>query len=143
MKQTYAEASATLIGRDLTINGIRHTVTKYSPRFGKLKDGSEASYVIVTSALGNEVNLHPRTVKELFTKGEAVGIKLLVDTIATQATVNDKPLSKKQQAINIFNEAVALKETRQYVIKRIMSETSSSLNLANTYYQGIKSGNYK
>jgi hypothetical protein len=163
MKANYSTLSATLIGRALTINGIRHIATKYSPRLGKMKDGSEASYIVATSSLGNEVELHPRTVKDLFTKGEAAGIKMLVDTVADTtpvvatpvATTESVPVSepmapakvaavkktfKKQRAIEIFNEAVTAGETRQYVIKRWMSELDMTLNGCNTYYQSIKTG---
>lgn len=180
----YATGAQSLIGQDVTINGIRHTVSRLSSKEGKLKNGDTAQYLTVVSALGNEQELHPRTVKELFSKGESAGIKMLVDAeaavvenatpasikaehesniesalakleamvtkapVAAAPTPEVKKVTKKAQAIAIYNEVMAdasvdSKLKRQAVLKRWMSEAGMTLNGCNTYFQAIKSAAWK
>ena len=158
----YADKATSLIGKQLMINAAVLTIAGLADKTGKLKNGDSAPYLNVTAADGTISAIHPRTASALFSKGEAEGIKLLVDAVATAVAIEAKlvptetihyptvvaapvvetvkKVSKKAQATAIFNEVLAAQGTRQDVIKRIIAETGSSLNLANTYYQNLRSG---
>lgn len=144
-------------GQQLMIGAIAHTITSLAEKTGKLKNGQDAPYLVVTAADGKTDMLHPRTAVTLFSKGEAAGIQMLVDAVASAPVATPAPVvtapvakaakpvaakdnKKKQAMITIFNEVVAAKGTRQEVIQRFMSETGGSLNCANTYYQNCRGG---
>jgi len=148
----YQAAASALFGRKVEIRGIVHDIVEFVAKEGKLKDGSSVPYV----GLSGDVVIHPRTVKELFTKGEAAGIKLLVEAVAaepvaetpvTEATSEAAPATKKvfkkQLCTDIFEEVVAASGTRQDCIKRFQAEGGLSLNGANTYYQNLRSSKWK
>jgi hypothetical protein len=157
MKSNFSATASSHIGRALMIHAVAHTITSLSDKMGKLKNGQDAPYLVVTAADGKTDMLHPRTAVTLFSKGEAAGIKMLVTSVINTSNLVSTPIvgkakasakvapiaastSKKAQAVAIFNEVVAANGTRAEVIQRIMAETNSSLNLANTYYQNMRGG---
>jgi hypothetical protein len=156
----YATAAKSHIGRSVIMAGLTLAITALSDKTGKLKNGTDAPYLELTGPDGHKEMLHPRTAATLFSKGEATGIKMLIAAVEPTETIHhpttvaakpkakavvapvDVPATKKAQALAIFNEVVAAHGTRAEVIKRIMGETGSSLNLANTYYQNMRGGKW-
>lgn len=148
----YAESASKHIGRSVVLAGLTFAITALAEKTGKLKNGTDAPYLVLTGADGATQQLHPRTAVTLFSKGEAAGVKMLVDAAVDAAVVSVVPpatkakkavvagTSKKSRALSIFNEVVAAKGTRQEVIKRFQTEVELSINGANTYYQNLRGG---
>lgn len=79
----YTSQAAANIGREVTVNGIRHTILKMAEQEGKLKNGNAAPYIILGNGV-DEISLHPRKALQLFTKGEVEGIKMLIEVVAAE-----------------------------------------------------------
>jgi hypothetical protein len=153
----YAAAAHNHIGRSVIIAGLTLAITALSDKTGKLKNGTDAPYLVLTGPDGQTDMLHPRTATTLFSKGEAAGVKLLVDAVVEAGPIVEAKVelvepaavievagtSKKAQAIAIFNAVVAAHGTRAEVIKRFQSDVGLSLNGANTYYQNCRGGKWE
>lgn len=157
----YADAAKNHIGRSVIMAGLTFAISALADKTGKLKNGTEAPYLVLTSENGTTQEVHPRTAATLFSKGEAAGIKMLVEAVAATpteriahptavkkgATVEvapvEVPATKKAQATAIFNEVLAAHGLRADCIKRFQTEVGLSLNGANTYYQNLRGGKWE
>jgi hypothetical protein len=149
----YAAAAHKHIGRSVIIAGLTLAITALSDKTGKLKNGTDAPYLVLTGPDGQTDMLHPRTAVTLFSKGEAAGVKMLVDAavdagpiveaVKPAAVIVAEGTSKKAQATAIFNAVIAAHGTRAEVIKRFQTEVGLSLNGSNTYYQNLRGGKWE
>jgi len=162
----YADLAANNMGKRVDIKGVVFTVTDVLPKTGKLKSGDEANYIELKNEAGEAVELHPRKAQALFTKGEAEGIRLLVDTVATEAAApaagaaptetpaeakneggaeaEAKPakVSKKSQCVAAYTEGTAAGKTRKEILEVFATFGVTGPGAA-TYYQNCKSGAWK
>jgi hypothetical protein len=88
-------------GRKVEHKGVTFTIGALLERMGKLKTGEEQPYVNLTAADGTTLEMHPRKAVDIFTKGEADGIKLLVAQVAEEGEKKATPtelISQPEQA---------------------------------------------
>jgi hypothetical protein len=112
----------------------RFKIVKLSDKFGALKNGNKAEYVILQDQADNAVllSLHPRTATQLFKRGEDAGFKLLSETVT-------KSPSKKSLVVALYNKMVSEGAVRKEIVAKMKSDIGLSVNGANTYYQNCKS----
>lgn len=135
---------------------------------GTMKNGEKAPYVILMNdTTAAVINLHPEHAKRLFKKGEDSGVMLTeavfgveqqeaepaAEEMAPVDATADQPegqqeqpaaepkVSKKSQAIAIFNANAD--KARKEVIEMMVTEIGLTKLGAATYYQNIKSGQWK
>lgn len=140
-------------------------------KFGAMKNGDKKPYLILELLTGEHKELHPRKAAQLMTGKEVDGFRVeektaeieqvsaaaetdqntvepaIVETLADDTKpaeqTAEKPLSKKAQAIAIYNEVHAANGARKDAMIRFKTELGMSDAGANTYYQNIKSGMWK
>jgi hypothetical protein len=89
---TYETMHAAHEGRKVEFKGIAYTIGALSDRMGKLKTGDEKAYVqLIAADEKDNIEMHPRKAVDLFTKGEAEGIKLLVEQVAAEGEMKATP----------------------------------------------------
>lgn len=168
---------ATMAGRHALTTAEDGTVTKYefaelSAKLGKLKDKSEAEYVVLRNVADASITitLHPQHALRLMSKGEDSGMTLepiaeaASDETAPEAGAAEagaeagaeaapeaepKAPSKKEQFIAIFlstangvKDAGGDPKTVRQLVKTNVAHLEISDACFNTYFQNVKSGKW-
>lgn len=106
-----------VIGTDKAGTATEYKIARLDTKMGKLKDGSEAEYVILQRADDENVviALHPRSAKKLFDKGEADMFKFKPveqgDVSEADEAALQEELAAEQAGIDAAEEGVKEGET--------------------------------
>ncbi len=133
------------LGSNLQVVPAVTSLSYSTSKFGAMKNGIKKPYLILELLSGEHKELHPRKAAQLMTGKEVDGFRIVekpADEVKDEQQV-DKPVSKKAQAIAIYNEVHAANGARKDAMTRFKTELGMSDAGANTYYQNIKSGVWK
>ena len=127
----------------------RFKIAGADAKLGKLKDGTEAAYMLLKNEADDTVTItvHPKTAERLLTKGADSGMVLEgfkaaepVKAAEPEAPAAVKEPSKKDRTVALFNTMSG--KPRKEVIAALKTDIGLSQACANTYYQLCKSGKW-